>query len=536
MTAPTPSAGTRPRPDEEYDIWKEVDVVEKDDDEQIVIAAAMVPNAVDRQGDFERPETIRSISSDFVDRVESDDGDADFGVMHAGFDVSINLEETRTLDSPESVGGKTYPSGTWLVALKVHDGDVWELVRDDVFTGVSIGGRIPDDGARIHAPDDVDVELSYPDGLSAETFEGRGLREILNAVVQEISLVDIPAVPDADFAVAKAALLKGSEMKDPDIAYQLLRARGHSHMDAVRVYRVIHRDGELPGGDFDSCVELMAQDIGDEEEAGRICQSLKGEKCDFMPSGPGESSESTETSTKSMDTEHTELDETDVGFIKRLRSLFTGDESGEPTEKAGRTLSSENRQNLMAAYDAVVTALSSDMNVDARRFTDDPRYDFDIRDYGKDDGADLSHVAETEPALIARASAIFTDSIQSPADSETPDNGGDNGDTSKMSDEDNTGNAPEWFKQHSARLDSIEEKLDDVVDDGDGGETEKDAEPPEWFKAYDEKLDNIEETVETVVEHSASPQQLGGDVSNGTAEEKNTEESPFMKGLVGRSE
>ncbi len=56
---------------------KRVDYVAKDADAQTATGVVMVPNTVDHQGDWERPETIRAFAEQFdafVDAGEADGG------------------------------------------------------------------------------------------------------------------------------------------------------------------------------------------------------------------------------------------------------------------------------------------------------------------------------------------------------------------------------------------------------------------------------------------------------------------------------
>lgn len=240
-----------------------------DDDKQIAYGAVLVPNRLDHQGDFLRPKTIASLREDFEERVE--EGDAYGGVMHTVFpDDDVELVDDRQLDEPETLGEKELPAGTWVQGWKFTDDDLWQLVKDGVLGGNSIGGtakgRRYDPGAM---PDDVEI----PDAVQAELDEA-GLsrddimvREITDGRIMEVSSVDYPAVPDAtheehkSLATAKAA----SALTENVVAARLyLESRGHDPDDARRLAEYLNdqksqkglfgrlREKWLPGGNSSS--------------------------------------------------------------------------------------------------------------------------------------------------------------------------------------------------------------------------------------------------------------------------------------------
>jgi len=127
---------------------KTVNVVEKDDDEQVAISAVLVPNEVDHQLDWFAPEDIERAFNP----------DADIGVMHAVFPDGAAESEHYLLEEPETFGGEEYPAGTWIEERHYDDPDLWQLVKDGVLAGRSIGGRVPEDAEETYAPDELPAE------------------------------------------------------------------------------------------------------------------------------------------------------------------------------------------------------------------------------------------------------------------------------------------------------------------------------------------------------------------------------------------
>lgn len=252
-------------PDDDGRFSKRFEFEKADDDEQIAYGAVLVPDRLDHQGDFLRADTIASLREEFEERVE--DGDAYGGVMHTVFpDDDVELVEDRQLEAAETLGGKELPTGTWVQGWQFNDDDLWQLVKDGVLGGNSIGGtakgRRYDPGAM---PDDVGI----PDAVQAELDEA-GLsrddimvREITDGRIMEVSSVDYPAVPDAtheehkSLATAKAA----SALTENVVAARLyLESRGHDPDDARRLAEYLNdqksqkgllgrlREKWLPGG------------------------------------------------------------------------------------------------------------------------------------------------------------------------------------------------------------------------------------------------------------------------------------------------
>lgn len=251
-----------------------------DDNEQIAYGAVMVPNRLDHQADFVRPETISSLRDDFEKRV--DDGDAYGGVMHAVFPSDdVELVEDRQLESSESIGGKELPAGTWVQGWKFTDDDLWELVKDGVLGGNSIGGTakgvIYEPGAM---PDDVEI----PDAVQSELDEA-GLsrddiivREITEGRIMEVSAVDYPAVPDAtheehkSLATAKAS----TALTDNVVAARLyLEARGHDPDEARRLAEYLN-DQKSQKGLFGRLREKWLGGSGSEQSVDERAESRAG--------------------------------------------------------------------------------------------------------------------------------------------------------------------------------------------------------------------------------------------------------------------
>lgn len=432
------------RPDEQFD--KRVEFKATDEERRVAIGGVMVPDKVDLQGDWVEADTIEQFSDAFMAELQASDGDAVPGVMHAAFpEDHVSLAENRVLDEDTEIGGKEFPAGSWLQGWKFADDELWALVQDDVLSGYSIGASNVEWGeptSQDDLPDGVKVAADYPEDEPAW--------QILDGKVGEVSSVDLPAVPDAVMVAAKAgdkSVLDSVGGKNEFIG--VMEDRGHSEDDAERLWHYLQRAMDETDG-------KAAPDPSD-------------------------------------------------GFLRRLGksawSALTGGDTNQKTaatdggtEKESRTLSQANKNRLMAAHDALEDAISSDVQFEGNRFTDNPTVDFDVSDYGK----------------------AYDESAESDTDSDTK--------TDTMSD-DNAIDVEEKFEALEKRLDDIEAKASDG--DGDGDEdADKDADA---VAGLEEQLESLEDKIDSLAEASGKSQQLSG----GSEEESNSPTKADILGLPG---
>lgn len=117
---------------------REVRFTKQDDteDERFVFGVVLVPDEVDAQQDTYTAEEIRKAAHSFMEffggRVK---------LMHQGSPVEgIKVLETYLTKVEETHAGETFPIGTWLLAVRVVDDDLWQMVQTGAFQGFSIGG------------------------------------------------------------------------------------------------------------------------------------------------------------------------------------------------------------------------------------------------------------------------------------------------------------------------------------------------------------------------------------------------------------
>lgn len=387
---------------------KHVDVVAKDDDEQVAIGAVLVPDEVDSQRDFLRAETIRAAFDDY-----------DEGVMHAVFPDDAASTDYRILEQAEDIGGERLAAGTLLAEREYHDAQLWGLVKDGILGGFSIGGVVHEqtEYAADEVPEDVTFGAGVPEGEAVEI-------EALE--IDEVSDVDIPAVPKAEYAVAKGEeigknVLEQADSKADFIA--LMQERGHSEAEATRLWDAL--------------------------------QDLKTKSNDMS-----------DTDTDDTEPADKQLSDEDVGLLKRLREVLSRADDGdvpEDSEKAGRVLSASNVREAKAIHDHAERMLAAS-NVDphghtTRTYTDDEKDTFDLSQAAKS----LAEMSEdVAPADDTNDTADKTESM---SETETEPEG----EPEKAADDE----PPEWAEslkndiqeqldEYKADLDDLAERVDKV--------------------------------------------------------------------------
>ena len=103
--------------------------------ERIVYGVVLEPNSVDAQDDTISPEEIRSAAHSFM----QDYGNV--GLQHQTFiNGKARILESFIAPADMQIGDQEVRKGTWLMAMRVLDDDIWDAVEKGVITGFSIGG------------------------------------------------------------------------------------------------------------------------------------------------------------------------------------------------------------------------------------------------------------------------------------------------------------------------------------------------------------------------------------------------------------
>ena len=570
MTLPTDDAPRR--------FSKSVAIKATDDDERTSTGIVLKANELDRQLDWLDGDGVRTMFN-------PSPGD---GVMHAVFpNEHSELVRNEVLDEAETINGVEFEAGDWIIQRRYNDDTRWKLVKSGILSAYSIGGSVTDTDA-YDSVDDLPDAVSVPDTVDPDSVAEKHLpiTKIINGAVDEISDVDIGAVPSAEHAVVKGlgALTKNvlDETAGREEFVTLMQIRGAPEDGANALY------------DYMTGVE------DDAEKQAQI-------------------DEMTDTNTHDgTDTANARIEDVDDATLgKRLKRLLWGKSEKDTTDpddgpvipevpggatdkalhiaKEGRSLNETNRAHLMAAHDTIESALASDMDISTNRFTDDPGMEFSVGEYGGGGGgagdggsgenekrafaAVLKDLTDEQTELVAEAIADFTDS-QGDADVGTlrdwmwnqgddldadvrtaletaledfyedqrPDNQQVSGrfaewvngqtdtelelelmtddditdDGTEMDSEKNGDDPPAWAEDMIGKVDGLGERVADLEKEAGMETTIEDA--PEWAQTLNEKVDNLGERVDSVSKATADTTQAGGAERGNEAPDETAEE------------
>ncbi len=131
-----------------------IPIIKVDDMEHIIYGIVYEPDVEDAHGEFARKTTIRKAAHDFL---------SEFGEVNLMHTVPLGKRQVSVIESfiaPVSfeVNGDFIQKGSWVLAAKVHDEDIWELIVSGELTGWSLEG---------HAEYGEEVERIEPEAASA---------------------------------------------------------------------------------------------------------------------------------------------------------------------------------------------------------------------------------------------------------------------------------------------------------------------------------------------------------------------------------
>lgn len=108
-------------------------------EERYVLGIVLEPQdpdcPLDSQGDVYTAETIRRAAHLFMEEYRN------IGLQHSGLvNDKVKILETWIQHEDTVIGGQNVKAGSWLMAVRVIDDQLWEDVKAGRLTGFSIGG------------------------------------------------------------------------------------------------------------------------------------------------------------------------------------------------------------------------------------------------------------------------------------------------------------------------------------------------------------------------------------------------------------
>jgi site-specific DNA-adenine methylase len=118
----------------------------KTDEERYVLGVVLEPETVDAQDDIYSAAEVRDAAHRFMEQYQN------IGLMHRGLvNGRVKILESYLAPTPFSLDGARVQKGTWLLAVRVLDEELWGQIKNGELTGLSIGGsaaRVSDPAAR----------------------------------------------------------------------------------------------------------------------------------------------------------------------------------------------------------------------------------------------------------------------------------------------------------------------------------------------------------------------------------------------------
>jgi len=109
-------------------------IVKRSEDAGFILAAVLVPDEIDLQGDVISAEEIERAAYDYMEASQRG------GYMHKQVLQDVVLVESTILRAETMINGVPLAKGTWLVGFRVYNEELRELIKDGTITGLSIGG------------------------------------------------------------------------------------------------------------------------------------------------------------------------------------------------------------------------------------------------------------------------------------------------------------------------------------------------------------------------------------------------------------
>lgn len=107
----------------------------KTDEERYVLGVVLEPETVDAQDDIYSAAEVRDAAHRFMEQYQN------IGLMHRGLvNGRVKILESYLAPTSFSLDGAQVRKGTWLLAVRVLDDDLWGQIKSGELSGLSIGG------------------------------------------------------------------------------------------------------------------------------------------------------------------------------------------------------------------------------------------------------------------------------------------------------------------------------------------------------------------------------------------------------------
>jgi len=119
---------------EDITIKKFIPICKRDEEKHIVYGVVLEPDTVDGQGDIISAEEIEKACHTFMREYKK------LGFLHKEFDRALYILENYIAPETFKFNGQIVKKGSWIMAVKVEDPMIWDLIKQGKITGFSVQG------------------------------------------------------------------------------------------------------------------------------------------------------------------------------------------------------------------------------------------------------------------------------------------------------------------------------------------------------------------------------------------------------------
>jgi 2'-5' RNA ligase len=121
-----------------YDVKFQFPISKADEEQRLVYGIVLEPDEIDTQGDTISVEGIQKTAHGFLAKYNRE---SEMGHMHQRLgDIGVDLVESFIAPMDFTMGEESVKKGSWLIAAKVHDDQLWTDVKSGKLTGFSVAG------------------------------------------------------------------------------------------------------------------------------------------------------------------------------------------------------------------------------------------------------------------------------------------------------------------------------------------------------------------------------------------------------------
>lgn len=114
-----------------------VGIAKADTDKRLVTGIVLEPEVFDADDQIYSAEVIEKTAHKFLSEYNKQTTE---GVQHADYTRAIDIVESYIAPMAFTLNKKKIKKGSWVMTMKIHDDEVWLMIKNGELTGFSIKG------------------------------------------------------------------------------------------------------------------------------------------------------------------------------------------------------------------------------------------------------------------------------------------------------------------------------------------------------------------------------------------------------------